>query len=94
MAIDYDAWLEKPYQDAYKAQDEFDSAYELFIESDTYWEDYEQWASQLFKDGVHCSTEVWHDTDDFRSSVESYLDMLNTPPDPPEDREYRTRGWG
>lgn len=94
IIMDYDAWLEKPYQDECEARDDYDSAAEAFIDSDSYWESYEQWAMPLFKKDIHCSTEAWHDTEDFRLSVESYLDRLNAPPDPPEDREYRTRGWG
>ena len=94
IIMDYDAWLEKPYQDEREARDNYDTAAELFVHTDSYWESYEEWAMELFKNGVPCSTEVWHDTDDFRLSVENYLDRLNAPPDPPEDREYRTRGWG
>jgi len=94
IIMDYDAWLEEPYQDECEARDDYDSAAEAFFNTDTYWEHYEQWAMPLFKDGVHCSTEVWHGTGDYTESVENYLRMLNEPPDPPEDREYRTRGWG
>lgn len=94
IMIDYDAWLEKPYQDECQARDDWDRSCERYAESDSYWEDYEQWAAPLFKEGIHCSTEVWVGSKHYEQCVENYIDRQNEPPDPPEDREYRTRGWG
>ena len=90
MAIDYDRWLEQPYQDACKAQDEFDSASEQYRESDSYYESLEDY----LKEHPGSTEDDYQDSNDYDSHVESYLDKLNEPPDPPEDREYRTRGWG
>lgn len=90
MATDYDAWLEKPYQDACKAQDEFDSAAEQYDESDSYWDDLNEY---MFANPGK-NEDDFRDSNDYEGHVENYLDRLNEPPDPPEDREYRTRGWG
>ena len=76
MGIDYDAWLEKPYQDACDAQDAYDEAEESYRESDYYWEDYEEW----LKTNEGKSQEEWEATDDYVKSVESYQAMKNEPP--------------
>ena len=76
MAIDYDAWLEKPYQDECDAQEAYDQAEESFRESDTYWEHFEQWS----KTNEGKTEADWEETSDYVSSVESHLAMLNEPP--------------
>lgn len=90
----YDAWLEQPFQDACKAADDYDTACEMYNESDSYWEAYEAWASPLFKEGIHCSTEIWEGTNDYEQCVGSFWESYNSPPDRPEDYEINTRGWG
>lgn len=76
MAIDYDAWLEQPYQDECDAQEAYDQAEESFRESDTYWEHFEQWS----KTNEGKTEADWEETNDYVSSVESHLAMLNEPP--------------
>ena len=89
MGLNYDDWLEQPYQDGCDAQDNWEIATEKYCESNEYWDDLADY--QFANPGK--------DEDDFLSSsqyeglVESYWERLNEPPDPPEDREYRTRGW-
>ena len=39
----YDAWLEKPYQDAYKAEERYYEAEEAYLDSETYKEDLDDW---------------------------------------------------
>lgn len=39
----YDAWLEKPFQDACDAADKFEAAAEQYVESDSYSEGIAQW---------------------------------------------------
>ncbi len=46
MGIDYDAWLGKPYQDAYAAQERMDELEEKFVETDNFKEAYEEWAEE------------------------------------------------
>ena len=91
IIMDYDAWLEKPYQDEREARNDYDSAAEAFFNTDTYWEHYEQWAMPLFKDGVHCSTEVWEGTADYEQSVGSFWASYTEPEPMPDDFPYRER---
>lgn len=76
MAIDYDAWLEQPYQDECDAQEAYDRAEEDFNESDSYWESYEEW----LKTNEGKTQADWEQTNDYVSSVESYQAMKNEPP--------------
>jgi hypothetical protein len=90
MTTDYDRWLEQPYEDEHEAEDEYESASEAYDESDSYWEDLNEYMfANPGKD-----EDDFRDSNDYKGGVEHYLEMLNTPPDPPADREYRTRGWG
>ena len=43
MGVDYDTWLQKPYQDRHEAQDAYDEAEEAYRESDSYHEHYGFW---------------------------------------------------
>lgn len=75
MGIDYDAWLEQPYQDECDAQEAYDRAEEQFRDSDSYWESYEEWLKT--NEGKQ---EDWGETNDYMKSVESYQAMINQPP--------------
>jgi hypothetical protein len=89
MTTDYDRWLEQPYEDEHEAEDEYESASEQYDESDSYWEHLNEYMfANPGKD-----EDDFRNSNDYKGGVEGYLEMLNTPPDPPEDREYRTRGW-
>lgn len=66
----YDQWLEQPYQDAYKAQEAWDSAEEDFRDSDTYNERYDEWLAE----GNEGTEAEWELTSDYELSVESYMD--------------------
>ena len=76
MGVDYDTWLQQPYQDDCDAQDAYDEAERSFKDSDYYWEDYEEWS----KTNEGMSEADWEETNDYVSSVESYQAMKNEPP--------------
>jgi hypothetical protein len=76
MGVDYDTWLQQPYQDNCDAQDAYDEAEESFRGSDTYWEHYEEW----LKTNEGMSETDWEETNDYVSSVESHLRSINEPP--------------
>jgi hypothetical protein len=94
MGTNYDAWLEQPFQDACSLADDYDNACELFANSDSYWEAYEEWASPLLKADIHCSTEVWEGTADYEQSVGNFWNRYTEPEPMPDDHPYNTRGWG
>jgi len=76
MGVDYDAWLEQPYQDECDAQEAYDRAEEQFRDSDSYWESYEEWLET--NEGKNEAD--WGETTDYMKSVESYQTMINQPP--------------
>jgi len=75
MGVDYDAWLEQPYQDECDAQEAYDRAEEQFRDSDSYWESYEEWLET--NEGKNEAD--WGQTTDYVKSVESYQTMINQP---------------
>lgn len=77
MSTNYDAWLEQPYQDACKAEDEYFEACELFVNTDSYYEAYEEY----IKDNPGVPIEDWELTNDYESSVTSFWEAYNEPPD-------------
>lgn len=87
----YDAWLEQPFQDACKAADDYETACELYKNSDDYWESYEEWASHLFKEGIHCSTEIWEDTAHYENCVNHFWTRYTEPEPMPDDFPYHER---
>ena len=87
MGVDYDTWLQKPYQDRHEAQDAYDEAKESFIGTDSYYEDYGFWLET--NEGK--SEAEWQETADFESSVESYERMRNEVPTREEYEQYS--GW-
>ena len=87
MGVDYDTWLQKPYQDRHEAQDAYDEAKESFIGTDSYHEHYGFWLET--NEGK--SEEDWQETADFESSVESYERMRNEVPTREEYEQYS--GW-
>lgn len=87
MGVDYDTWLQKPYQDRHEAQDAYDEAEEAYKESDYYHEDYGFWLET--NEGK--SEAEWQETADYVSSVESYQAMKNEVPTREEYEQYS--GW-
>jgi hypothetical protein len=68
MAIDYDAWLEKPYQDMYSAQERFEEAEQEYIKSDQYSEDLGFWIEAGEK------AEEYDGSDAYCEAVNAYAD--------------------
>jgi hypothetical protein len=87
MGIDYDTWLQKPYQDSHEAQDAYDEAKESFIGTDSYHESYGFWLET--NEGK--SEEDWQETSDFESSVECFQALKNEVPTREEYEQYS--GW-
>lgn len=73
MGVDYDAWLEKPYQDAYAEQDAWDDAEESF-RKDGYHEAFDEWAEKPENAGK--TAEEWERTDDYEKSVTYHMHAL------------------
>lgn len=65
----YDEWLQEPYQEACKAQEEWERAEEDFRDSDTYSEHYTEW----LEEGNEGTEEEWEQTADYEKSVESQM---------------------
>jgi hypothetical protein len=87
MDANYDAWLEQPFQDMCKAADDFENACELYNDTDSYWEGLDD----FLKENPGLDEGDWRDSSHYDSCVDSYWRMLNEPPEPPEDFEYRER---
>ena len=75
MGVDYDAWLEEPYQDECEAADAYDEAEESFRESDYYAEGFSDW----LQTNQGKSEEDWELTSDYVNRVESFQAMRNEP---------------
>lgn len=89
----YDAWLEKPYQDACEAADKFEAAAEQYVETDSYSEGIAQWYLDRTTGGTNIQDVDWalitpemhqeyQESADFESSVESSMEF-----DEPDERE-------
>ena len=70
MPMDYDAWLEKPYQDACKEQEAFDDAATDYNNSDLYDEEMKDFIEQ-FPDE---DEDGWLSSDKYVSAVEAYME--------------------
>lgn len=81
MGLDYDAWLEQPYQDECKATDDYDDACEVYNDTDSYWERLDE----FLKDNPGLDEDAWRNSSDYESAVASYWEMINEPPPPPEE---------
>ena len=77
--LDYDRWLEQPYQDACKAQESYERAEESFRDSDYYHEGFAEWLEVEGNEGK--TQEQWEATGDYEKSVEAHEEWLNEPPD-------------
>jgi hypothetical protein len=86
----YDAWLEKPFQDACDAADKFEAAAEQYIETDSYSEGIAQWYLDRTTGGTNIQEVDWslitpemhqeyQESADFESSVESYMEPDDYP---------------
>ena len=95
--IDYDSWLEKPYQDACKLQDEFDAAAERYLDSDSEWESFVDYATNvllikedMIEHGTPMTTvalERFRQSPSWETGVEWEIERMNADPDPDYD------GW-
>lgn len=86
MGIDYDAWLEKPYQDMYEAEARWEEAEEAYRESDQYNEDYEEWL--LVEGNENKSKKDYDGSTPYEQAVESYMERLADRDDSPWWSEY------
>jgi hypothetical protein len=66
MGIDYDAWLEQPYQEQY----EWDELCERYEESGSYEDDLAEWLADPENEGL--TEEDWRDSSNFASCVECW----------------------
>lgn len=87
MGTNYDAWLEQPYQDACKAEDEYFEASEAFINTDSYYDAYEK----FLYDNPETSIEDWELTTDYERSVTAFWAKYAEPEPMPDDFPYRER---
>lgn len=70
----YDEWLQEPYQEECRAQEEWERAEEDFRDSDSYSEHYAEW----LEEGNEGTEEEWEQTADYEKSVECHLDSMNS----------------
>ena len=70
MPMDYDAWLEKPYQDACKEQEAFDDACDEYNESDLY----DEHMKDFIKEYPDEDEDGWLSSDNYVSAVEEYME--------------------
>lgn len=70
--IDYDAWLEKPYQDMCAAADAYEAACNRYEEMDRFEEDFAEWlAEQETADGRELSVDDYRESGAYQSVVEA-----------------------
>lgn len=81
---DYDAWLEKPYQDEYAAQELMEQAEEQFLDSDEFKEAYDEWAD----DNPTSTKEIFMGTAIYVKRLERYAESMYERDDYPEDYDY------
>jgi hypothetical protein len=97
----YDAWLEKPFQDACDAADKFEAAAERYVESDSYSEGIAQWYLDRITGGTDRSSvsifeldwslitpemhEEYQASADFERAVESQMESDDDYPGPYEE---------
>jgi len=73
MPMDYDAWLEKPYQDACKEQEDFDDAATDYNESELY----DEHMKDFFKKYPDEDEDGWLSSDNYVSAVEEFMESRN-----------------
>jgi len=93
--LDYDAWLEKPYQDACEAQEEFDVAAERYLDSDSEWEHFVDYATKVLLisvDMIEYGTPMtmlalarFRESSSWETGVEWEIERMNAKPDPDYD---------
>ena len=92
----YDAWLEKPFQDACDAADKFEAAAEQYVETDSYSEGIAQWYLDRTTGGTNIQDVDWtlitpevHEeyqaSADFERAVESQMESDDDYPGPYEE---------
>lgn len=99
MGVDYDAWLEKPYQDMAEAEALYEQAEEKYLESDSYQEHFSEW---LEEEGNAGKTEQdFQKSSEYEKGVESVMESLSEPNyddyydrDRDDDRRYNWGIWG
>ena len=86
MGIDYDAWLEQPYQDMCEAEERWEEAEEAYRGSDQYNEDYEEWL--LDEGNENKSKKDYDGSTRYEQAVESYMERLAEEENSPWWREH------
>lgn len=84
MGIDYDSWLEQPFQDECKAADDYENACELYNETDYYWEG----LGEFLKDNPGSDEDAWLESSQYENAVSSYWEMINEREPMPDDYPY------
>jgi len=74
--IDYDAWLEKPYQDMVKRAEEYDAACDRYEESSKFDSDYKEWViSQEYEsDDQVFTVDDYRDSSAYEEAVAEFMD--------------------
>lgn len=70
MGIDYDAWLEAPYQEQYANEEAWERAVEEYEEDDSYQEDLDIWLSE--NEGK--TEENFRDSAQYQRTIERIVD--------------------
>ena len=70
----YDQWLEEPYQEECRAQEEWERAEEDFLDSDYYIEAYNEWLEEHGNAGK--SEADYQQSSDYGRSVDFHLAMM------------------
>lgn len=69
MGIDYDAWLEKPYQDQYEAEEAWERAEERFLAGD-----YAQYLDEWLEDNPGKTEDDYKESPSYERAVESCIE--------------------
>jgi len=66
MSIDYDAWLQEPYQQACRDEDEWEQAENYWLESDDYLETIDRW----LEENPDKTEDDFRESKDYESGIE------------------------
>jgi hypothetical protein len=71
MGTDYDAWLEKPYQDALQEGERYDEASERYIASDLYQVNLTEWLEK--EENIGKTESDYRESDWFKEGISEEL---------------------
>jgi hypothetical protein len=74
MRINYDAWLEKPYQDQYEAEEQWERAEQKFLDND-----YAQYLDEWLVDNPNKTEEDYKESKEYIAHVNHVAKTIDDP---------------